>query len=162
MAFRVSLLIGNLAPSMGVSANRNVKILTTFLAPLKLTTTLLLAFHQWSLVLAGESKESLLESHVQGPDGSLLVVPGSLQVLDCLPVGQSVAGCTVAVVVAVQTPQPLHLLHDLHGVLLDEVLVGQDVVLLRAAVELCAGQDVGNGSEPEMIVRVNSKLPEKF
>ena len=75
---------------------------------------------------------------------------------------EPVAGRTVAVVVAVQTPQSLHLLHNLHGVLLDDVLVAEDVVLLRAAVELCAGQDVGNGSEPEMIVRVNSKLQEKF
>ena len=75
---------------------------------------------------------------------------------------QSVAGRTVAVVVAVQTPQSLHLLHNLHGVLLDDVLVAEDVVLLRAAVELCAGQDVGNGSKPGMVVRVKFKLRETF
>ena len=75
---------------------------------------------------------------------------------------ESVAGCTVAVVVAVKTPQSLHLLDNLHGVLLDEVLVGEDVVLLRAAVELCAGQDVGNGSKPEMVVRVKYKVRETF
>ena len=131
------------------------KILSNFRAPLKLTTTLLLPVHQWSFVLSGESEESLLERHVQGPDGSLLVVPGPLQVLDSFPVSESVAGCTVAVVVPVQTPQPLHLLHDLHGVLLDEVLVSEDVVLLGAAVELRAGQDVRNGSKPEMIRRLN-------
>ena len=71
---------------------------------MKLTTTLLLSVHQWSFVLSGESEESLLERHVQGPDGSLLVVPRPLQVLDSFPVSQSVAGCAVAVVVAVQTP----------------------------------------------------------
>ena len=122
---------------------------------MKLTTTLLLSVHQWSLVLSRKSEESLLESNVQGSDGSLLVVPGSLQVLDSFPVSESVAGCTVAVVVAVETPQSLHLLHNLHGVLLDEVLVGEDVVLLRAAVELRTGQDVRNGSKPEMIRRLN-------
>ena len=139
MALRVSLLIGNLAPSMGVSANKNGKIPRKFLAKLKLTTALLLSVHQWSLILAGEGKESLLESNVQGSDGSLLVVPGSLEVLDGFPVSESVAGRTVAVVVAVQTPQSLHLLHNLHGVLLYDVLVAEDVVLLGAAVELRAG-----------------------
>ena len=101
MALRVSLLIGNLAPSMGVSANKKCWRLWKSLAPQKLTATLLLSVHQGSLVLAGESEESLLEGDVQRADGSLLVVAGPLQVLDGLPVRQSVAGSAVTVVVAV-------------------------------------------------------------
>ena len=81
-----------------------VKFSERFLAQLKLTTTLLLSVHQWSLILSGESEESLLKGNVQGPDGSLLVVPGPLEVLDGFPVSQSVARRAVAVVVAVKTP----------------------------------------------------------
>merc|ERR1719150_727546 len=109
--------------------------------------TLFLPVHQGCLVLSRESEESLLEGDVERADGSLLVVAGPLQVLDGLPVGQSVAGSAVTVVVAVQTSQSLHLLDNLHRVLLYQVLVGQHVVLLGAAVELRAGQDVGDGSE---------------
>ena len=61
---------------------------------------------------------------------------------------KSIAGGAVAVVVAIDALQPLHLLHNLHRILLDKFLVRENVLLLAAAVELCAGQNVGDGAEP--------------
>ena len=40
-----------------------------------------------------------------------------------VPGGESIAGGAITVVVSVNPLQPLHLLHDLHGVLLNERLV---------------------------------------
>ena len=62
---------------------------------------------------------------------------------------KSIAGGAVAVVVAIDALQPLHLLHDLHRILLDQRLVWEHVLLLGAAVQVCARQDVRNGSESE-------------
>ena len=113
----------------------------------KLTAVLLLSVHEGSLILARQGKEPLFEGYIQSSDGSLLVVSVPLEVLNGSPVGQPVAGRAVTVVVAVQPLQPLHLLDDLHRVFLYQVLVGQHVLLLVAAVEFCAGQDVGDGPE---------------
>ena len=66
-----------------------------------LTAALLLTIHKRSFIFPRQSKESLLEGHIQSSNGSLLVLPGSLQVLDCLPVLQPVAGRTVTVIVSV-------------------------------------------------------------
>ena len=66
-----------------------------------------------------------------------------------MPMSQPVTGSAVAVIVPVYSLQPLHLLDNLHGVLLYERLVRQHVFLLGAAVEVGARQDVGNGPKPE-------------
>ena len=66
-----------------------------------------------------------------------------------VPVSQSVTGGTVAVIVPVDPLQPLHLLDNLHGVLLYKRLVRQHVLLLGAAVEVGARQDVRDGPKPE-------------
>lgn len=85
----------------------------------KLTATLFLVVHQGSLILSRQSEKSFLECDVECSDGSLLVGPVPLQILDCLPLRESVAGRAVAVVVSVYPTEPLHLLDDLHRVLLD-------------------------------------------
>ena len=41
----------------------------------------------------------------------------------------------------------MHLLDDLHGVFLDERLVGEDLLLLVEAGEVRGGHDVGDGAE---------------
>ena len=62
---------------------------------------------------------------------------------------KSVASSTVAVVVSIDAFQPLHLLHNLYCVFLNQSFVGEDILLLRAAVQVCARQDVRNCSESE-------------
>lgn len=106
-----------------------------------------MSVHQRGLVLSRQGKEPLLEGHIECSDGSLLVVSIPLEVLDCSPVGQSVTSGAITVIVAVQALEPLHLLDNLHRVLLYEVLIRQHILLLVAAVELCAGQDVGDSAE---------------
>ena len=64
-----------------------------------------------------------------------------------MPLCKSVAGSTVAVVVSVDALEPLHLLDNLHGILFDQCFVRKDVLLLCAAVQVCARQDVGNCSK---------------
>ena len=64
-----------------------------------------------------------------------------------MPLCKSVAGSTVAVVVSVDALEPLHLLDNLHGILFDQCFVREDVLLLCAAVQVCARQDVGNCSK---------------
>ena len=64
-----------------------------------------------------------------------------------MPLCKSVAGSTVAVVVSVDALEPLHLLDNLHGILFDQCFVREDVLLLCAAVQVCARQDVRNCSE---------------
>ena len=78
------------------------------------------------------------------------MVPIPLQVLDCPPLSETVAGSAVTVVVTIDTLQSLHLLHNLHRMHLYQSLVGQHVLLLGAAVQVCALQDGRNQS-------VNSK-----
>ena len=73
------------------------------------------------IVFTCQGKETLLESHVQGSDCSLLL-PVPLEVLDCSPLSQAVTSCAVAVVVTVYTLQPLHLLRYLYCVLFYEGL----------------------------------------
>ena len=60
---------------------------------------------------------------------------------------ESIASSAVAVVVSIDAFQPLHLLHNLHCVLLDQSLVREHILLLGAAVQVCARQDVRNCSE---------------
>ena len=67
--------------------------------------------------------------------------------LNRVPLCKSVAGSTVAVVVSVDALEPLHLLDNLHGILFDQCFVREDVLLLCAAVQVCARQDVGNCSK---------------
>ena len=67
--------------------------------------------------------------------------------LDGVSLSKAVASSTVTVIVSIDALQPLHLLHNLHCVLLNQGFVGEDILLLRAAVQVCACQDVGNCSE---------------
>ena len=60
---------------------------------------------------------------------------------------KSIASSAVAVVVSIDAFQPLHLLHNLHCVLLDQSLVREHILLLGAAVQVCARQDVRNSPE---------------
>ena len=66
--------------------------------------------------------------------------------MDRPSVRQPVAVSGVAVVIAVDAAKLLHLLHDLDGVLFYQVVVGQELLLLRAAVQLRRGQDMGDGA----------------
>lgn len=93
-----------------------------------------------------ESKETLLEGHVQGANG-LLLVPLLLQHVDCLPVGQPIARGGFAVVLSVNAAQLLHLFDDLDGVFLYERFVGKDVLLPGEAVEVRRREDMRESSE---------------
>ena len=111
------------------------------------TITIILASR--GILFSRQSKESLLEGNIQCSNCSfLLAVP--LQVLDRPPLSKAVACCAVTVIVTVNALQPLHLLHDLHRILLYQGLVRQHVLLLGAAVQVCTRQDVRNGSKPTM------------
>ena len=67
--------------------------------------------------------------------------------LDGMSLSKAVASSTVTVIVSIDAFQPLHLLHNLHCVLLNQGFVGEHILLLSAAVQVCACQDVGNCSE---------------
>ena len=69
--------------------------------------------------------------------------------LDGSALGKTVAGRAVAVVISIDPFQPLHLLDYLHRVLLYQSLVGQNILLLGAAVQVRARQNVRNCSEPK-------------
>ena len=60
---------------------------------------------------------------------------------------KSVASSTVAVVVSINSFQPLHLFHNFHCILLNQSLVGEDVLLFSAAVQVRARQNVRNSPE---------------
>lgn len=72
-------------------------------------------------------EEALLEGHVQGADGPLLLAV-LLQVVDGAPVADAVrrrARVVVVVVVAVDAAQTLQVPHDVHRVLVEQRVLGQ-------------------------------------
>lgn len=76
-------------------------------------------------------EEALLEGHVQGADGALLLAV-LLQVVDGAPVTDAVRrGARVVVVVAVDAAQPLQVADDVHGVLVQQRVLGQVLHLRR-------------------------------
>ena len=117
-------------------------ILTVYV---RLLASIAFILDSWRIIFAWQSKEPLLESHDQCSNGSLLLhIP--LKVLDP-PLSETVASSAVTAVVTIDTLQSLHLLHNLHRILLYQSLVGQHVLLLGAAVQVSARQDVRNGSK---------------
>ena len=67
--------------------------------------------------------------------------------LNGVSLSKSIASSTVAIIVSIDAFQPLHLFHYLHCILLNQSLVGEDILLLSAAVQVCARQDVRNSPE---------------
>ena len=74
---------------------------------------------------------------------------------------KSIASSAVAIVVSIDSFQPLHLFYYLHCILLNQSLVGEDVLLLSAAVQVRARQDVRNSPESgEKILLISLPIPD--